>query len=42
MLTRLLAVEEKNAEAKFKDGVLNLHLAKSEQAKSKAIEVDVA
>ncbi|MBS0153121.1 MAG: Hsp20/alpha crystallin family protein [Nitrospira sp.] len=36
------ATDKEKVKAEFKDGVLNLHLAKSEQAKSKAIEVRVA
>ena len=36
------AIEEKNVKAEFKDGILNLHLPKSEKAKPKAIDVKVA
>jgi HSP20 family protein len=35
-------IEEDKAKAEFKDGVLSLHLPKSEKAKPKAIEVKVA
>jgi HSP20 family protein len=35
-------IEEEKVKADFKDGVLNLHLPKSEKAKPKAIEVKVA
>jgi len=35
-------IEEEKVKAEFKDGVLNLHLPKSEKAKPKAIEVKVA
>jgi HSP20 family protein len=35
-------VDQKKIEAEFKDGVLNVHLAKTELAKPKAIEVKVA
>ncbi len=35
-------IEEEKVKADFKDGVLNLHLPKSEKAKPKAIEVNVA
>ena len=35
-------IEEEKVNADFKDGVLNLHLPKSEKAKPKAIEVKVA
>ena len=35
-------IEEEKVKAEFKDGVLNLHLPKSEKAKPKAIEVQVA
>ena len=35
-------IEEDKVKAEFKDGVLNLHLPKSEKAKPKAIEVKVA
>ena len=35
-------IEEEKVKAEFKDGVLNLHLPKSEKAKPKAIEVNVA
>jgi HSP20 family protein len=35
-------IEEEKVKADFKDGVLNLHLPKSEKAKPKAIEVQVA
>src|SRR5574337_112658 len=35
-------VEVENVKAEFKDGVLNLHLPKSEKAKPKTIEVKVA
>ncbi len=34
-------VDEEKVKAEFKDGVLNLHLPKSEKAKPKAIEVTV-
>jgi len=34
--------DEKNVKADFKEGVLNVHIAKSEVAKAKAIEVKVA
>lgn len=34
-------VDENSVKAEFKDGVLNLHLPKSEKAKPKAIEVKV-
>ena len=35
-------VDESRVKAEFKDGVLNLHLPKSEKAKPKAIDVKVA
>ena len=35
-------IEEEKVKAEFKDGVLNLHLPKSEKAKPKAIDVKVA
>ena len=35
-------IEEEKVKAEFKDGVLSLHLPKSEKAKPKAIEVKVA
>ena len=35
-------IEAEKVRAEFKDGVLNLHLPKSEKAKPKAIEVKVA
>ena len=35
-------VDESNVNAEFKDGVLTLHVPKSEKAKPKAIEVKVA
>ena len=35
-------IEVGKVKAEFKDGVLNLHLPKSEKAKPKAIEVKVA
>jgi HSP20 family protein len=35
-------VDEKNVQADFKDGVLNVHLAKSETVKPKTVEVKVA
>ena len=35
-------IEEEKVKAEFKDGVLNLHLPKSEKAKPKTIEVNVA
>lgn len=35
-------IDEEKVKAEFKDGVLNLHLPKSEKAKPKAIEVTVA
>ncbi len=35
-------IEEEKVKADFKDGVLNLHLPKSEKAKPKAIDVKVA
>jgi HSP20 family protein len=35
-------IEADKVKAEFKDGVLNLHLPKSEKAKPKAIEVKVA
>ena len=35
-------IEEEKVNAEFKDGVLNLHLPKSEKAKPKTIEVKVA
>jgi HSP20 family protein len=34
--------DEKSVQAEFKDGVLNVHLAKSEAAKPKTVEVKVA
>jgi len=34
-------VDEKGAKAEYKDGVLKVHLPKSEKAKPKAIEVKV-
>jgi len=34
-------VDEEKVKAEFKDGILNLHLPKSEKAKPKAIEVKV-
>ena len=34
-------IEEANVSAEFKDGVLNVHLPKTEKAKHKAIEVKV-
>jgi HSP20 family molecular chaperone IbpA len=37
-----VVIEEEKVKAKFKDGVLNLYLSKSENAKPKAIEVKVA
>ena len=36
------SVEESGVKAEYKDGVLNLHLPKSEKVKPKAIEVKVA
>ena len=36
------AIDEEKLKAEFKDGVLNLHLPKSEKAKPKAIDVKVA
>ena len=36
------SVDEAKVSAEFKDGVLSLHLPKTEKAKSKAIEVKVA
>jgi HSP20 family protein len=36
------SVDDTKVKAEFKDGVLNLHLPKSEKAKPKAIEVKVA
>lgn len=36
------AVEAEHVKAEFKDGVLNLHLPKSEKAKPKTIEVKLA
>jgi HSP20 family protein len=35
-------IDDGNVKAEFKDGMLNLHLPKSEKAKPKAIEVRVA
>jgi HSP20 family protein len=35
-------VDENRVKAEFKDGMLNLHIPKSEQAKPRAIEVKVA
>jgi HSP20 family protein len=35
-------IDEEKVKAEFKDGVLNLHLPKSEKAKPKAIDVKVA
>jgi HSP20 family protein len=35
-------IEEEKVKAEFKDGVLNLHLPKSEKAKPRAIDVKVA
>lgn len=35
-------IDDDMVKAEFKDGVLNLHLPKSEKAKPKAIEVKVA
>jgi HSP20 family protein len=35
-------IEVDKVKAEFKDGVLNLHLPKSEKAKPKAIEVKMA
>jgi HSP20 family protein len=35
-------IDEDNVKAEFKDGVLSLHLPKSEKAKPKAIDVKVA
>jgi HSP20 family protein len=35
-------IEDEKVKAEFKDGVLNLHLPKSEKAKPKTIEVKVA
>lgn len=35
-------IDEEKVKAEFKEGVLNLHLPKSEKAKPKAIEVKVA
>ena len=35
-------VDEKHIQADFKDGVLNVHLGKSENVKPKAVEVKVA
>ena len=35
-------IDEEKVKAEFKDGVLNLHLPKSEKGKPKAIEVKVA
>jgi HSP20 family protein len=36
------AVDDSAVKAEFKDGVLNLHLPKTEKVKPKAIEVKVA
>ena len=35
-------VDETKVRAEFKDGILNIHLPKSEKAKPKAIDVKVA
>jgi HSP20 family protein len=35
-------IDDSNVKAEFKDGMLNLHLPKSEKARPKAIEVKVA